>query len=87
MKGVGPATLRALSLISELLYGAPASCRDPARYSFAHGGKDGFPFPVDRVTYDGSMEFLRDALGRARIGNADRLQALRRLSQWQAARQ
>lgn len=85
VKGVGPATLRALSLISELLYGAPASTRDPARYSFAHGGKDGFPFPVDRTTYDGSIDYLRDALGRARIGNADRLNALRRLAQWQKA--
>ena len=86
VKGVGPATLRALSLISELLYGAPASSRDPARYSFAHGGKDGFPFPVDRATYDGSIDFLRDALGRARIGSTDRLQALKRLSQWQGER-
>ena len=85
VKGVGAATLRALSLIAELLYGAPASSRDPARYSFAHGGKDGFPFPVDRRTYDGSIDFLRDALDRARIGTTDRLQALRRLAQWQNA--
>jgi hypothetical protein len=79
VKGVGAATLRALSLISELLYGAPASTRDPARYSFAHGGKDGFPFPVDRATYDGSIDFLETALARARIGDSDRLGALRRL--------
>jgi uncharacterized protein len=84
VKGVGAATLRALALISELLYGAPASSRDPARYSFAHGGKDGFPFPVDRRTYDGSIDFLRDALGRARIGSSDRLHALKRLGRWQA---
>jgi hypothetical protein len=79
VRGVGAATLRALSLISELLYGAPASTRDPARYSFAHGGKDGFPFPVDRATYDGSIDFLETALARARIGDSDRLGALRRL--------
>ena len=83
VQGVGPATLRALSLISELLYGAPASTRDPARYSFAHGGKDGFPFPVDRRTYDTSIDVMRTALARARIGNTDRLHALRRLGVWQ----
>ena len=82
VQGVGAATLRALSLISELLYGAPASTRDPARYSFAHGGKDGIPFPVDRRTYDRSIDFLGDALRRARIGNSDRLRALRRLAEW-----
>ncbi|HEX6135437.1 MAG TPA: DUF763 domain-containing protein [Longimicrobiales bacterium] len=79
VKGVGAATLRALSLISELLYGAPASTRDPARYSFAHGGKDGFPFPVDRESYDRSIEVLSDAVRRAKIGNSERLQALQRL--------
>jgi uncharacterized protein len=79
-KGVGPATLRALSLISELLYGAPASTRDPARFSFAHGGKDGFPFPVDRPTYDESIDFLRTAVDRAKIGNTDKLHALKRLA-------
>jgi uncharacterized protein len=84
VKGVGPAAVRALALISDLLYGAPASARDPARFSFAHGGKDGYPFPVDRATYDGSIEFLRDAVDRARIGGTDRLDALRRLRQWQA---
>ena len=83
VQGVGPAALRALSLISELLYGAPASTRDPARYSFAHGGKDGFPFPVDRASYDTSIDVMRSALDRARIGNMDRLHALRRLGVWQ----
>lgn len=80
VKGVGPATLRALSLISELLYNAPASTRDPARFSFAHGGKDGFPYPVARQTYDESIDFLRTAVDRARIGSTDRLHALRRLA-------
>ena len=52
MEGVGAKTLRALSLIAELVYQTPVSLRDPARYSFAHGGKDGHPYPVDRTTYD-----------------------------------
>jgi uncharacterized protein len=82
VKGVGPAALRALSLISELLYAAPASTRDPARFSFAHGGKDGFPYPVARHTYDDSIDWLRTALESARLGSTDRLHALRRLSAW-----
>jgi uncharacterized protein len=80
VKGVGPAALRALSLIAELLYGAPPSTRDPARFSFAHGGKDGFPFPVDRGTYDTSIDWLRTAVQRARIGEGDRVAALKRLA-------
>jgi hypothetical protein len=78
--GVGPAAVRALALISEVVYGAPASTRDPARYSFAHGGKDGHPFPVDRATYDHSIAWLRDAVARARLGETERVQALKRLS-------
>jgi uncharacterized protein len=81
VKGVGPAALRALSLISELLYGEAPSTRDPARFSFAHGGKDGFPFPVDRTTYDASIDWLRTAVGRARIGETERVAALKRLRQ------
>jgi uncharacterized protein len=83
VQGVGPATLRALSLIAELLYGAPASTRDPARFSFAHGGKDGFPYPVNRTGYDRSINVLHDALRHARIGNSDRLHALKRLGAWE----
>ncbi len=56
--GVGPKTLRALALASELVHGTPATMRDPARFSFAHGGKDGTPFPVDRITYDKTIEIL-----------------------------
>ncbi|MDP3064853.1 MAG: DUF763 domain-containing protein [Chloroflexota bacterium] len=85
LEGVGPATMRALSLLSELVYGAPASARDPARYSFAHGGKDGHPFPVDRRTYDETIAFLEGALRRARLGDAERLDALRRLHRMWAA--
>jgi hypothetical protein len=77
--GVGPKTLRALALIGELLYGAQPSFRDPARYSFAHGGKDGFPYPVDRNTYNKSIAFLESAIKKARIGENERLKALRKL--------
>jgi hypothetical protein len=80
LPGVGAKTLRALSLISELVYGVPPSYRDPARYSFAHGGKDGIPYPVDRKTYDQSIEVLARAVRRARMAPAERDQALRRLS-------
>jgi hypothetical protein len=78
--GVGPKTVRALSLISELVYGAPPSFRDPARYSFAHGGKDGYPFPVDRQTYDQSIQLLAQAVQKARIDNSEKREALRRLN-------
>jgi hypothetical protein len=79
-EGVGPATIRALALIADLVHGARASFRDPARFSFAHGGKDGHPFPVDRATYDRSIEVLRRAVERARLGRPEKLDALRRLA-------
>lgn len=79
-EGVGPKTVRALALISEVVHGTPASFRDPARYSFAHGGKDGHPYPVDRETYDRSIDILRRALERARLGHTEKLQAFRRLA-------
>ncbi|MFL5804787.1 MAG: DUF763 domain-containing protein [Roseiflexaceae bacterium] len=62
MPGVGARTLRALSLVGELVYGAPVSIKDPARFAFAHGGKDGHPYPVDKKTYDQSIEILRAQL-------------------------
>lgn len=80
MPGVGPKTIRALSLISELIYGAPASRKDPVKYSFAHGGKDGTPFPVDRKTYDKSIEILKIAVEKAKIGDREKIDALKRLS-------
>jgi hypothetical protein len=79
LEGMGPRTVRALSLISELVYGVPVSFRDPVRYSFAHGGKDGHPFPVDRETYDNSIEILSQAVRRAKIENQERREALLRL--------
>ncbi len=83
IEGVGPKTLRALGLISELVYDQPVSVRDPARYSFAHGGKDGHPFPVDRETYDRSIEILHTALKKARLGDTERIAAFKRLRRWQ----
>ncbi len=82
LEGIGPKTLRALSLLSELIYGTPVSVRDPAIYSFAHGGKDGHPYPVDRKTYDNSIEILHRAVEKARLGDTEKLAALRRLSTW-----
>ena len=79
IRGVGPKTVRALALISELVFERPASTRDPARFSFAHGGKDGFPYPVDRETYDRSIEVLSGMLGRAALDRSDRKKAFSRL--------
>jgi hypothetical protein len=81
LSGVGAKTIRALSLISELIRGVPPSYRDPARYSFAHGGKDGIPYPVDRKTYDQSIELLSRAINRTRLGLSEKQQAFRRLNQ------
>ena len=83
LEGIGPKTLRALSLISELVYDTPVSLRDPASYSFAHGGKDGYPYPVDKKTYDSSIQFLTQALEKAKIGDKERLEAFRRMKAWQ----
>jgi hypothetical protein len=79
IKGVGPKTLRALALLSELIYGTPLSYRDPAKYSFAHGGKDGYPYPVSRETYDLTIEFFKKALNSARINRTEKVKAFRRL--------
>jgi hypothetical protein len=78
--GVGPKTLRALALASELLHDTPATLRDPARFAFAHGGKDGIPFPVDRATYDRTIEIFNRALNRAAIDRSDKVRAFRRLA-------
>jgi hypothetical protein len=104
LPGVGPATIRSLSLLSEIIFQAPPSHRDPtqrrsealeggvekpdheadsrrwADYSHAHGGKDGTPFPVDRATYDRNITVLTDAVRKARLGENDKFEALRRLS-------
>lgn len=79
IQGVGPKTIRALTLISELVYGVSPSWQDPAKYSFAHGGKDGFPYPVDRSNYDSSIETLKDAVRKAKIDQREKLEAIKRL--------
>jgi hypothetical protein len=79
MRGIGPVTIRGLALISELIYGAKASWKDPVKYSFAFGGKDGVPFPVDRKSMDQSAEFLEDALNNSFIKKSEKLKALERL--------
>ena len=82
LQGVGAKTLRALSLLSEIVYETSVSYRDPARYSFAHGGKDGFPYPVDRKMYDKTTEILHIAIEKARLGDTEKLAAFRRLKSW-----
>ena len=82
LEGVGPKTLRALALVSEVIYGTPASTRDPARFAFAHGGKDGTPFPVDRATYDQTIDTLHRAMARAKVDRSDKVDALKRLSRF-----
>ncbi|MCX5886648.1 MAG: DUF763 domain-containing protein [Proteobacteria bacterium] len=84
IEGVGPKTVRSLSLISELIYGAKPSFRDPARFSFAHGGKDGHPYPVDRKNYDLSIEILRKSIRSAKLGEREKIEALKRLSSFTA---
>ncbi len=79
VKGVGPSTVRALALITELVYGARPSYEDPVRYSFAVGGKDGVPFPVDRKAMDESTEMLKEAVENAKLGKEDKLKAVKRL--------
>jgi uncharacterized protein len=78
--GLGPKSLRALALTAEVIYGARASARDPARFAFAHGGKDGTPHPVDRVAYEVTIEVLHNALTSARVDRSERISALKRLS-------
>ncbi len=79
LKGVGPRTLQALSLVSEIIYGKPTRFRDPARFAFAHGGKDGHPFPVKTKTYDESIKILKEAVESARIGRSERLKSMEKL--------
>ena len=81
-QGVGAKTVRSLALIADLVYGAPICKRDPALYSFAHGGKDGTPYPVDRRNYDQSISVIKKAVERAKLGNTQTAEALRRLGRF-----
>jgi hypothetical protein len=80
MDGVGAKALRALAFTSELIYGIKCSWSDPARFSFAHGGKDGTPYPVDRQTYDKTIDVMHRALNRAHVARSEKVTAFRRLA-------
>ena len=79
LEGVGPKTMRALSLVSEVIYGAQPSYLDPARYSFALGGKDGTPYPVDRKTYDKTIEFFRRVILKMRAPSSEKQKMMLKL--------
>ncbi len=79
VEGLGPRTLQSLALIAEVVHGAPSRFTDPARFSFAHGGKDGHPFPVPLKTYDESLAVLRRSLEAARVGHLEKLHGFKRL--------
>ena len=86
LRGLGPRTLQSLTLVSEVIHGTPSRFDDPARFSLAHGGKDGHPFPVPLAVYDETIEFLNSMLVRAKLGETDKRHAFKRLSKL-AARQ
>lgn len=79
MENLGPRTLQSLALIAEVVHGAPSRFSDPARFSFALGGKDGHPFPVPLKTYDASLSVLRRSLDVAKLGNAEKIDGFKRL--------
>jgi hypothetical protein len=81
IKGIGPATVKALALVSELIYGDSPSWQDPVKYSFAVGGKDGVPYPVNRKAMDEATQFMEDVIDNARMGEDDRKGAMRRLKE------
>ncbi|WP_151996737.1 MULTISPECIES: DUF763 domain-containing protein [unclassified Imperialibacter] len=80
LQGLGPRTLQSLTLVSEVIHGTPSRFSDPARFSFAHGGKDGHPFPVPTKVYDESIDVLRTSIEKARLGQSDKLKALNSLT-------
>lgn len=80
LTGMGPRTLQSLALVSEIIYGTPTRFSDPARFSFAHGGKDGHPFPVPIKVYDDTIQVLRKAVDGAKLGQSDKIDAVKRLS-------
>lgn len=82
IKGVGPKTVRSLALISDLVYGKRASWKDPVKYSFAHGGKDGYPYRINKKHYDKTIDVLRGAINNAKVDDKDKLHAIRRLNDY-----
>ncbi len=85
LENLGPRTLQSLALVAEVVHGAPARFSDPARFSFAHGGKDRHPFPVPLKTYDESITVLRNALARAKLGDREKLDGFARLERFTRA--
>lgn len=81
--GVGASTLRALAMVAEVTHGAAPTYTDPVRYSFAHGGKDGYPFPVSRADISQSIQVLQTAVEKAKIGDREKLDGLRKLARQQ----
>ncbi|MEM2921864.1 MAG: DUF763 domain-containing protein [Candidatus Bathyarchaeia archaeon] len=79
VRGIGPAAVRGLALVAEVIYGERPSWRDPVKYSFAYGGKDGVPFPVKRREMERSIAFLKEAVEASKLGDRERLDALKRL--------
>jgi len=82
--GFGPAGVRALSLIGELIYGTKASWQDPVKFNFAHGGKDGVPYPIARKVYDKSISYLSSAIEGAEIQREERIASLNNLASYSA---
>ena len=82
LEKLGPRTLQSLALVAEVVHGAPSRFNDPARFSFAHGGKDGHPHPVPLKTYDESLNFLRTSLDAAKVGDKDKIEGFRRLERF-----
>lgn len=81
LEGLGPRTLQSLALVSEVIHGTPSRFKDPARFAFAHGGKDGHPFPVPTKVYDETIDTLQKAVNKAKIGQSDKLQAIKKLTE------
>jgi hypothetical protein len=79
LEGVGPRTMQSLALVSEVIHGAPSRFTDSARFSFAHGGKDGHPFPVPTKVYDESISIIRKGIEKSKLGNSDKLKTLNKL--------
>jgi uncharacterized protein len=80
LEGVGPRAIQSLTLVSEVIHGTPSRFTDPARFSFAHGGKDGHPFPVPLKVYDETISVLKNAVEKAKIGQTDKQKAVQQLS-------
>ena len=81
LEGMGPRTLQSMALVSEVIHGTTTRFKDPARFAFAHGGKDGHPFPVPVTVYDETISTLQHAVQKAKIGQSDKLQAIKKLTE------